>query len=300
VRSPLGTGVLATGSGPIVVDTRTGRVVRRYALGVAPGYTTYWLGGELPLSGKNRPLLVAESDLSCWSHGCGIEYEMIGAGASEGWEAETVALLRRRIVIGAGAEFLATLDPPRSLSDGFGAREIPLPGLPRSSRIRVVADVAADRLYAISSGGVIAQVDGASGRASVTYHRVELNGNAFEAVWAGRGRIALWGADGLGTIDTRSWTTKAVAPAATGAIATPYGIVTWVGESPGGLSVYRPDGTLRFTVLRAEIVRSAESVGRHLYVRATHRYAIDLTNGRVLGRVPGSVRLALPSFVLLP
>jgi hypothetical protein len=299
VRSPLGTGVLAAGGRPIVVDARTGRVVRRYAVGVS-GVMAYWLGGELPLSRKDGPLLAAESDVTCWSHGCGIEYEGIGAGASEGWEAETVALLRRRIVIGAGAEFLATLEPPRLSSGPFGAREIPLPGLPRSSPMRVVADVAADRLYAISSGGVIAEVDGASDRASVTYHRVDLNGQPFQAIWAGRGRIALWGADGLGTIDTRTWTTKAVAPAATGAIATPYGIATWVGESPGGLSVYRPNGTLRFSVLTGKVVRSAETAGSYLYVRAGHRYAIDLTNGRVLGRVPDSVRLALPSFVPLP
>ena len=55
-------------------------------------------------------------------------------------------------------------------------------------------------------------------------HSVALKDRQFKAAWAGAGRIALWGEDGLGTIDTRTWTTHAIAPGVTGAVATRYGI----------------------------------------------------------------------------
>ena len=133
----------------------------------------------------------------------------------------------------------------------------------------------------------------------MTYHRVSLNGRQFEAAWAGRGRIALWGADGLGAIDTRTWTTKAIAPAAAQVVATPSGIAVW-GGGETGLRVYQADGTLRFVTLGKQTIRDAEAVGRYLYVRADQRYAVDLAGGRVVGRVRDDARLARPSATPLP
>lgn len=299
VRSPLGTGVLTENRGrAIVVDTRTGRVVHRFAEGIAESWV-YWLGGELPVGRRDGPRLVAEMSSVCWSTGCGNAYSVIGSGAREHVAADTVAVLRRRLVIATGGGDLGTLEPPQTLSGAFRVADIRVPGLPRSSPVRVVADVANDRLYAISSAGTVARVDNASGRPSVSYHRVELNGRAFSAEWAGGSRIALWGPDGLGTIDTRSWTTKAVAQAAVGVVATPYGLVTWTGGR-SGVTIYRADGTRRFTTMPAAIVRSAEAVGRYLYVVAGRRYAVDLVTGRVVGRVRRDARIAQPSFLALP
>jgi hypothetical protein len=108
---------------------------------------------------------------------------------------------------------------------------------------------------AVSSNGTVAQVDRVSGRPEVSYHRVELNARRFDAAWAGQGRIAVWGQDGLGTIDTRTWTTHAIDSDARNALATPHGIVAWTYDAPG-ISVYRPDGSLRFTALVDRVIHN--------------------------------------------
>lgn len=303
-RSPLGTGVLAAwsvgvGGRTIVVDTRTGRVVRRYPSGVGWG-THHWLGAELPLRARGGPFLVEELAGVCWSQGCGTEYEVVGTEFSEGWEAETETLLRTRIVLSIDADGVTMLGPPAAPISELTPYRVKLVGLPRSAPVRVVGDVATERLYAISSAGTIARIDASRKRPVVTYHRVALNGGSFEAVWAGQGRIALWGADGLGTIDTRKWTTRPLAPAASRVVVTRHGLAAWIGGRPGGITVYRPDGSVRFAALESEIVRSAEAAGRYLYVRAAHRYAIDLLTGHVVGRVRADARIASPSFVPLP
>ena len=124
-------------------------VVRGICYDVGVGTTVDWLGGELPLGGRNGPLLAAEYEgpASRWvTRVLGIEHEVIGSGGERRpREAETVGdPLRRRIVIGDGAEFLATLELCRLRSPrGSELGEIPLPGLPRGRlRCRVVADVA--------------------------------------------------------------------------------------------------------------------------------------------------------------
>jgi hypothetical protein len=303
-RSPLGTGVIAVwsvgnGGRTIVVDTRTGGIVRRYLSGV--GWSTlHWLSAELPLRVRGGPFLVQELGGSCWSQGCGTEYEVVGTEFSEGLAAETVALLRNRIVLSIDADGVTMLGPPVAPISELSLYPVRLAGLPRSAPTGVAADVASDRVYVISSAGTVARIDAASRRPVVTYHRVALNGGAFEAVWAGRGQIALWGANGLGTIDTRTWKTRALAPAATHVVATRHGIAAWDGGRPGGITVYRPDGSVRFRALDRQTVRSAEAADRYLYVRAAHRYAIDLVTARIVGRVRADARTALPSIVPLP
>jgi len=108
--------------------------------------------------------------------------------------------------------------------DGNQDFAIDLPEMPKSAPFAVVADVARDRLFAISSAGLVAEIDHVAKTPSISYHSVDLNGQPFNATWAGYGKIALWGEDGLGMIDTRSWTTQAVAPNVTGAVATPLGL----------------------------------------------------------------------------
>ena len=129
-RSPLGTGVVAAwntkdSSRAIVVDARTGRVVRRYT--EVGGSAVYWLGGELPARARDAPFLLAEDAGVCWSRGCGTEYSVVGSGFSEGWEAETVAVLRKRLVVDFG-DGLGVFGPPADPTSELSVREIRLQG----------------------------------------------------------------------------------------------------------------------------------------------------------------------------
>ncbi len=179
---------------------------------------------------------------------------------------------------------------------------VELPNLPSAAPFRVVADVLRDRLYVVSSAGMVATVNRASTeKPAVVYHRVPLNGKPFDAAWAGEGRIALWGEDGLGTIDTRTWTTHAIAPGVTGALATPYGVAAWT-KTAEGLGVYRPDGRRRLQLLQGQQITSARAVGPYLYADTTAktRYAIDLRIGKSSGPLPTSARIVAPSYVVIP
>jgi len=107
--------------------------------------------------------------------------------------------------------------------------------------------------------------------------------------------------DGLGTIDTRTWTTHAVAAGMTGVVATRYGIAAWT-DGPDGLSVYRPDGSRRLRLLDGVQVSMARAVGAYLYVDTTAqtRYAIDLRIGTVVGPLKTRTQIIGPSFMTIP
>jgi DNA-binding beta-propeller fold protein YncE len=127
----------------------------------------------------------------------------------------------------------------------------------------------------------------------------ELGGGDFEAAWAGNDRIAVWGANGLGVIDTRGWTTSSLAPAATGAAATRYGIVAWNANAADGATVFARDGR-RLHVLTGKTVRHVAAFGRYAYARvAASQYSVDLTTGRVR-RIRADAAVEIPSLVSLP
>jgi hypothetical protein len=133
------------------------------------------------------------------------------------------------------------------------------------------------------------------------YHPVALGGGSFDAAWAGSGKIALWGEDGLVTIDVRTWNAHKIAPGVSGAVATRYGIAAWT-KKADGLSVYRPNGTRRLRTLQGKQVTSATAVGPYLYADTTvkARYAIDLRSGKTTGPLPISARIVTPSYVVIP
>jgi hypothetical protein len=79
------------------------------------------------------------------------------------------------------------------------------------------------------------------------------------------------GEDGLGTIDTRTWKTQAVARDVTDVVATPFGVAAWNKNSASGLTVYRPDGKKLFHVLAGKRVSTALAVGEYLYADADAR-----------------------------
>ena len=300
--SPLGSRVaISTGGRLLVIDTATGQVVRRHQTDPW-GERLYWLGGE----GKRRDpyLLVVKNSLSCWSLGCGHEFHSLlpvtGYLGDSGYLGDaTTAVLRTGVVIEyRGAP--KALDVYGTESENGNITEIILRRMSPTAPFRVVADVARHRLFAISSAGLVAEIDRPDRRPRITYHPVNLNGGLFEAAWAGAGKIALWGKDGLGTIDTRTWTTQAIAAPVAGVVATPFGFAVWSDDpGPTGLSVYRPDGRKRLHVLAGKrIDGGAQAVGEYLYVDTDlfkARYSINLRTGQVKDRCGETRRSSRPT-----
>jgi hypothetical protein len=300
--SPSGARIaVATAGGKVLVlDTATGRVVRKYSpQGVE---RLYWLGGN-GTRGSRLELLVAAS-FGCWSLGCGYEYEDVrsDSGMTVGITGEPIVALRDGLVIQYDGDptMLVVFGPDYGFGD---VTCIELLRMQKDAPFAVVADVAHDRLFAISSAGLVAEIDRVRDLdrpPRVRYHRVDLNGRPFEAAWAGAGRIALWGRDGLGTIDTRTWKTRTVAPGVTGAIATRFGLAAWTDDPADGLTVYRPDGQKRLHVLAGKPVDAAQTVGGYLYVDADALYSIDLRTGRVLGPLRSDAMIITPTLVSIP
>ena len=164
------------------------------------------------------------------------------------------------------------------------------------------SDVAHTRLFAISSAGLVAQIDAIGDGPRVRYHRVGLNGRHFQAAWAGTGRIALWGEDGLGTIDTRTWTTHAIAADVRHAITTPFGIAAWTDNPAGGVTVYKPEGNERFRVLPGKRVKTATAVGDYLYADTDGhtRYSINLRTGKVMRTLRPDAKILVPDIIAIP
>ncbi len=289
----------------VVLDTATGRVVKRY---VHPGDTSsgvYWLGGD-GTAGSKAALLVAVG--GTWR---GTEFTVVGSENADDYEVGDPA--------GSLREGLVLVWSPTTLGvwgDGLGGSygnliDFDLPRMPLSAPFHVVTDIAHDRLFAISSAGLVARIDHLFGtpepdfggrKPAVSYHRVALNGRPFEAAWAGSGKIALWGQDGLGTIDIRTWRTRAVAPGVTGVVATPFGLAAWTHDPAEGLSVYRPDGSRRLRVLAGKRIQAARAVGSYLYADTdtNTRYSVNLRTGKVTGPLPNNAEIIAPTLVPIP
>jgi hypothetical protein len=297
VLSPSGSRVAVVGKRDtvLVLDTATGRIIRKY--GGETAYDLYWLGGDGTVG--SRPELLVAVDEGCSSGRCGAEYSIVGDGFSigvEGWP-ETEAALYGGLAYAFDPNYLGLLGSNGiPFSDGWE-----LSKMPPTAPFRIAADVAHDRLFVISSAGLVAEIDhipyDLSQRPRIRYHRVELNGHPFEAAWAGAGKIALWGQDGLGTIDVRTWKTHAIARGVTGAVATPHGVAAWTEDPADGVTIYRPDGRKRLHVLHGKRVHAVHTVGHFLYVDAEARYSVDLITGKVLGPLGRGARIMVPDLV---
>jgi hypothetical protein len=291
--SPSGSYVAAVSlNRSVVLDTGTGRhIVRKYTDGEDASYGVHWLGADYP-----HELLVAVG-FSCASLGCGNEFTVVGSGAASGFngETETLTALRDGLVF--------AFDPTALEVYGRTERTVELPRMPKDAPFRVVSDVAHDRVFAISSAGLVAEIDHIARRPRVSYHRVDLNGRRFEAAWAGAGKIALWGADGLGTIDTRTWKTQAITPTFPEAVATRFGIAVRSSEPADGLTVYRPDGKVRFRVLVGRVITGQlQAVGEYVYVGLAGgaRFSVNLSTAQVVGPLYSPARIIGPTLVPIP
>jgi hypothetical protein len=299
-RSAAAAGDLRSGnaraSGPaLVLETTTARILRKYGEdGEAYGGELYWLGGDDPWG---RDAFFVTADYACWSLGCGYELSPWGSGSSDGFAAEPVGALKGSLALDAFPDSNEVVVYRR-----HGPISFELPLLPMAAPRRVVTDVAHDRIFVISSGSVVAQIRNIGRKPRVTYHRVDLNGRPFEAAWAGTGKVPLWGADGLGTIDTRTWKTRALAVGVEQVVTTPFGIAAWSTNPGDGLAVYRPDGTKRFQVLVGRQIRSVQAVGGYLYAE-THvrsRFSVNLRTGGVVGPLYQTGSIITPTLVSIP
>jgi hypothetical protein len=309
VRSPRGTAVVASGRRTFFVDSRSGRDLRPSAPGVVSP-DLYWVGGERVV-GRGRASVFSVYE----DYGSGdiwYEYFDLALGAVDRGafaDSDPQAVIPNGMLVWMDRDLmLVRYADPSGSGDFLKPRGVhpPMVGT-------VVADALHDRAFVISRDGTVARVDRISTTPRVTTHHVDLNGRGFQAAWAGQGKIAVWGQDGLGTIDTRTWTTQSVDADARSALATPHGIVAWAYGGPG-VRVYRPDGTLRFTVLEDERITPPYDdlgrrvpgssppvvVGRYLYIVGDTRASIDLVSGRVVGRPRPDARVAAPTLVPIP
>jgi hypothetical protein len=87
--------------------------------------------------------------------------------------------------------------------------------------------------------------------------------------WAGSGRLALWGRNGLSAIDTRYCSARLVDPQAREMQVSSNALVTWNGETATGLAVYSADGTLHFRALGDRKVTDVGVTARYAYVDAS-------------------------------
>lgn len=292
--SPSGSRIAVAGSRAVLVlDAANGRIVRKYS-GPISG-DLYWLGGDDPWAAD---ALIVAVDFGCYSSGCEYGITTVGSEREDGFTGDSPGP-------GPALEGALVFESDLSLyvfgRSGFTVT-IPLRRIPRNVPFQVVADVARDRLFVISSSGLVAEIEHVGHKPFVSYHRVDLNGRPFEAAWAGAGKIALWGEDGLGTIDTRTWKTRAIAAGVEKAIATPLGIAAWSTNAGDGLTVLRPDGTRRFQVLMDRYLGRAQAVGGYLYVDTGggSRYSVNLRTGEVVGPLNQSGAIISPTLVSIP
>jgi hypothetical protein len=294
--------------GAVVVNSRTGTVRERYDYLDTDGWA-YWLGGEATCCGSDTSGKLVLEGFDCGSagNGCGSVYAVLDSGVRTiQVDGGTLSVLPEGLLVPNGADdvfFYPSMKP----------RYFDLRPLPDNAPAAWVTDTMRRRIYVVSSGGMVAQIDRLGRRKPrVSYHPVDLNGHSFEADWAGQGRLALWGEDGLGTIDTRTWTSHAISADVRSALTTSHGIVAWR-YGTAGVRVYRQDGSLRFTVLSDKVIpgdtinpwlppSSGPPIvaGPYLYVWADHRYTIDLRTGRVIGRARPDARIATPSYISIP
>ena len=308
VLSPLGSRVaVAPGAegdqSVLIIDATSGRTVRQ----AREAYVEelYWLRGEG--TSRGSPALLLRATLACSGGGtaggvCGDDVtSVLNPGASSIYNGFYVATALRNAVV------LAEPDSPKAVvvAPGPGtlvSNYVELSRLPESAPYQIVSDILEDRLFVITSTGQIARISRAStSKPLVDYHQVGLNGANFAAAWAGNGRIALWGKDGLGVIDTRTWTTRASAAGVTHALPTRHGIAAWT-SGLNGLAVYRSGGGRRLHLLKGRKITSATALGVYMYVdtAAGTRYAIDLRTGSTVGPLKTRAQIVTPTYVTIP
>ena len=155
--SPSGSRIAVAGSGGtvLVLNAVTGQSVRNYR-DAGGAFWIYWLGGDGTVR-SGPELLVAQSE-GCSSGGCGPEYTVVGSGVSIGLRDYPEAEAARKDGLVLASEPTQLVFFGRDASYVAGYFSVELPRMPRSAPFGVVIDVAHDRVYAISSAGLVAEI----------------------------------------------------------------------------------------------------------------------------------------------
>ena len=169
--------------------------------------------------------------------------------------------------------------------------------------VAIAVDAHRDRLFVVSATGSIAVVS--LRNRHLEYHSAALpaevsRSDSFSAAWVGAGHLAIWGPSGLTLIDTSDWTARLVDPAATDAAVAPSAVVAWNRKAPTGITVYAPDGSVRFRALAGHTVLGVGVSARYAYINGGGRFSVDLHNGRVTGPLRSRAKLVLPDLLDLP
>jgi hypothetical protein len=163
-------------------------------------------------------------------------------------------------------------------------------------------DARRNRMFVVSSAGRVAIVNLKT--LAVTTRSLALPETSpdggYRVAWAGGGQLALWGRNGLSVIDTRDWSARMIDEQTREVRVGANALVTWNGETATGLTVYSPDGTMRFRALEGRRVSEAGVTARYAYVEASGRFSIDLRTGRVRGPLASRAALILPDLLSLP
>jgi hypothetical protein len=187
-------GVAVNGARTLFVDSRTGRQLRSLT-GTAPDAALYWFGGER--FGRRGGARILADYWEAGSFGNWVTYSDLESGGETWLEDEAWEVFPEGLVVWD--------EDVLGLVDGIGTYGFSWTTLPGDQRhyAQSAADISHDRLYMLARDGTVAQIDHVGQRPKVSYHHVDLNGKPFEAAWAGHGRIAVWGADGLSARSTR-------------------------------------------------------------------------------------------------
>ena len=168
--------------------------------------------------------------------------------------------------------------------------------------VAIAVDAHRHRVFLISSTGAIAVVGLRTKR--VEYHSVKLpaeidGGDTYRAAWAGNGHLAFWGPSGLTLIDSRTWTAHLLDPAATDVAVAPNALLAWSQKAATGITVYKPDGSIRYRLLPEQAVLSVRASARYAYITSQRRFSVDLHTGHVTGPLTSRARLVLPDLLEL-
>lgn len=260
------------GRGTVVVDPRTGRIVKR------------GLGLRGPLASARTPdrsVMLVEGQYRRGQGSASVRLAVVDARG----RVRSVSLDRVR---------LPFRDPVR-----WG----------RMDRPGLAIDPAGERAYVVAAGAPVAEVDLRTMRAS--YHRLEsrtrpgrLLYRSRDAIWLGSGRLLVSGRDvvaGRGRkgfsvasravlVDTASWDARTLDPRASAArLAAGRLLLYGPGWHPGpqvGLSGYTPGGRRVFHLLKGQRVFDVQVAADRAYVRTpTAVRVVDVTRGRIVGSI---------------
>ena len=79
----------------------------------------------------------------------------------------------------------------------------------------------------------------------------------------------------------------------------PNALLAWSQKAATGITVYKPDGSIRYRLLPEQAVLSVRASARYAYITSQRRFSVDLHTGHVTGPLTSRARLVLPDLLEL-